>query len=117
MPDHVRKGQQIAARCRTARENAGLSQAQAAKRIGIARSALSEAEAGNRKISATELAEMATIYGVGIAWLSDEADERSTIDDDKIKLAARELARLRREDLDTVLQLVRSIRSKPKGGP
>lgn len=116
MPDNVRKGNQIAARCRLARENAGLSQAQAARKLGIARSALSEAEASNRKISATELAEMATIYGVGIAWLTDEADERSTIDNDKIMLAARELARLRKEDLDTVLQLVRSIRSRPKGG-
>ncbi len=115
MPENP-KSSQIAARCRVARENAGLSQAQAARKLGIARSALSEAESGNRKISATELAQMAAIYGVGVAWLANEAEERSTVNDYKIMLAARELAKLRKEDLDTVLQLVRSIRSGSKGG-
>ena len=116
MGDSVRKAQQIAGRCRLARENAGLSQAQAAKKIGIARSALTEAEAGNRKISATELTEMGRIYGVGISWLTDEGNVGPDPERDRIELAARELARLRKEDLETVLQLVRSIRSKPEGG-
>jgi len=109
-----RKGQQIATRARVARENAGLSQGQAAKKLGIARSSVTEAEAGHRKISAAELELMARIYGVSISWLacaeSDEADPEG----DRIELAARELARLKREDLDSVLQLVKSLRSKGK---
>jgi transcriptional regulator with XRE-family HTH domain len=115
MGDNSSKTQRIASRSRTARESAGLSQAQAAKKLGIPRTALTEAEAGNRKISATEIADMARIYGVGVGWLTEEAIAPDP-DGDRIQLAARELARLRKEDLETVLQLVRSIRSKPKGG-
>jgi transcriptional regulator with XRE-family HTH domain len=104
----------LAARCRTARENAGLSQGQAAKKLGIARSSLTQAEAGNRKISADELVAMAGLYGVSLAWLAD-TDEAPEPETDRIELAARELARLKPEDLQSVLQLVRSIRSRGRG--
>ena len=115
MPGSTQRALQIASRCRLARENAGLSQAQAARMLDIPRSALTEAEAGNRKISATELAAMARIYGVAVGWLVEETGAYPTPEEDRIQLAARELARLRKEDLETVLQLVRSIRAKPKG--
>lgn len=112
MTNTDRKAHQIASRCRLARENAGLSQGQAAKKLSIARSSLTEAEAGNRKISAAELAEMARIYGVSVGWLACAEDRAPDPDRDRIELAARELAHLKREDLETVLQLVKSIRSK-----
>jgi transcriptional regulator with XRE-family HTH domain len=82
--------------------------------LEIARSSLTQAEAGNRKISAEELVAMAGLYGVSLAWLtsSDEAPEPET---DRIQLAARELARLKPEDLQSVLQLVRSIRTRGRG--
>jgi transcriptional regulator with XRE-family HTH domain len=111
MADTETKHRQIAARARIARENAGLSQGQAAKKLGIARSSLTAAEAGNRKISAAGLGQLASIYGVGVAWLAC-AESEADPDRDRIELAARELARLKREDLENVLQLVRSIRSK-----
>jgi transcriptional regulator with XRE-family HTH domain len=112
MANTDRKAREIAGRARLARENAGLSQGQAAKKLGIARSSLTEAEGGNRKISASELSQMATIYGVSAAWLACAEDEAADPDRDRIELAARELARLKRDDLETVLQLVRSIRAK-----
>lgn len=102
----------IARRCRTARENAGLSQGQAAKKLSISRTALSEAESGNRRILATELREMSRIYGVGVSWLACEDGESSDPERDRIELAARELAHLRPEDLDNVLLLVKSIRAR-----
>lgn len=117
MKNNARKGHQIASRCRVARENSGLSQAQAAKKLGMARSTLTEAEAGNRKISATELSQMASIYAVSVSWLADESEDAPGPERDRIELAARELSQLRREDLDTVLQLVRSIRANPRGRP
>ena len=101
----------IATRSRTARENAGLSQGQAAQKLGIARSSLTEAESGNRKISAPELSRMADIYGVSISWLAGRDAEDH---DDQVELAARELARLDRQDLQTVMQLVKSIRAKER---
>lgn len=102
----------IARRARSARENAGLSQGQAAAKLGIARSSLTEAESGNRKISAAELSQMADIYGVSISWLAGRESIDQEPDREQVELAARELARLDRHDLNTVIQLVKSIRAR-----
>jgi transcriptional regulator with XRE-family HTH domain len=104
----------IASRARLARENAGLSQGQAALKLGIARSSLTEAEAGNRKISAAELSLMVDIYGVAITWLAGRDGDEHDPERDQIEFAARELARLGPEDLQTVIQLVKSIRAKDR---
>lgn len=112
--DLEKKQQQIAARIRLARENAGLSQGQAAKQLGVARPTISECEAGRRKVSAAELAAMAKLYGVGVSWLASEEQDDADPDRDRIELAAREIAGLKAEDLASVLQLVRSIRAREK---
>jgi transcriptional regulator with XRE-family HTH domain len=109
-----KKQQQIAGRIRLARENAGLSQGQAAKQLGVARPTISECEAGRRKVSAAELGVMAKLYGVGMAWLACEDEDTIDPDRDRIELAAREIAGLKSEDLASVLQLVRSIRAREK---
>jgi transcriptional regulator with XRE-family HTH domain len=98
-----------AARLRLARENAGLSQGQVAKILGLHRPSISEAEAGRRKVSTEELVELARIYGVSISWL---AGTETKDNDPKIELAARELAKLRPEDLDRLLQLLRTMREE-----
>lgn len=108
------KQKQIASRIRVARENAGLTQAQAAKQLGMVRPTLTECEAGRRKVSAPELAAMAEIYGVGVAWLVGEEHGDADPGRDRIELAAREIAGLKKEDLASVLQLVRSIRSRER---
>lgn len=112
MTDLDKKSQQIAARARVARENSGLSQGQAAKKLGLSRPSLTESEAGRRKISAAELTEMASIYGVSVSWLACEDETSVDADRDRIELAARELAGLKKEDLENVIQLVKSIRAK-----
>jgi transcriptional regulator with XRE-family HTH domain len=104
----------IASRIRVARENAGLTQGQAAKQLGMVRPTLTECEAGRRKVTGAELTAMAGLYGVGVAWLAGEDETKVDPDRDRIELAAREIAGLKDEDLASVLQLVRSIRSGGK---
>jgi transcriptional regulator with XRE-family HTH domain len=94
----------IAERLKAAREQAGLSQGQAARLLGLHRPAISEIEAGRRRVSAEELARLAGVYDVSISWLTSGDSE---VPDPSVELAAR--------DLDIVLQLLRSLR-KAGGG-
>lgn len=109
-----KKQEQIAHRIRVARENAGLSQGQAAKQLGFQRPTISEIEAGRRKVTAAELTTIAKLYGVGVAWLACENDDAADPERDRIELAAREIAGLKEADFENVLQLVRSIRARGK---
>ena len=68
-------------------------------------------EAGRRRVSAEELTTLAEMYGVNIPWVVGEEDEDSSLAADRVKLAARELGKLREEDLDRVLQLVQALRA------
>lgn len=101
----------IGIRLRAAREKAGLSQGQVAKLLGIHRPTISEIEAGRRKVSAEELGYFAKTYGVSISWL---ANSESEVSNPEIELAARELAKLKKQDLDVLLDLLRTLR---KAGP
>ncbi|MEK6287786.1 MAG: helix-turn-helix transcriptional regulator [Acidobacteriota bacterium] len=97
----------IAARLRAAREQAGLSQGQVAKLLDLHRPSISEIEAGRRRVSAEELSRLAGIYNVSISWLTEE---KSEVADPAVELAARELAKLKGEDLDRVLRFLRTLR-------
>lgn len=101
----------LGTRLRGAREMAGLSQAQVAKMLSLHRPAISEIEAGRRKVSAEEMAKLVVIYDVKISWLTDtneETDEES----ERIKLAARELSKLKKDDLDRVMHLLKALRKE-----
>jgi transcriptional regulator with XRE-family HTH domain len=101
----------IGARLRTAREMAGLSQGQVARMMDLHRPSVGETEAGRRGVSAEELARYSEIYGVTSAWLLGEVPGTLPAEDPRVQLAARELGKLRREDLDRVLQLLAALRS------
>jgi len=105
--------QAIATRLRAAREQSGLSQGQAAKLLKMQRPTVSEIEAGRRRVAADELVEFAHIYGVSISWL---AEEKSDVADPAAELAARELAKLKPQDFDNVMKLLRTLR-KSGGDP
>jgi transcriptional regulator with XRE-family HTH domain len=91
-----------------ARELSGLSQAQVAKMLSLHRPSISEIEAGRRKVSAEELAKLVDIYDVNISWLTGvESGE----DSEKVKLAARELAKLKPADYERMMYLLRALRS------
>ncbi|MBD2538654.1 helix-turn-helix transcriptional regulator [Coleofasciculus sp. FACHB-SPT36] len=99
----------IAARLREARKMAGLSQAQVAKMLSLHRPSITEAEAGNRKVSADEITKLAEIYDVSVSWLLGEGADKLDIHDDKIQLAARELRKLKPDDLDRLLTILASM--------
>ena len=103
--------QSIASNLRLAREMAGLTQGQVAKNLGWHRPTVSEVEAGRRRVSAEELSALAELYGVDVGWVIGEDPPSSSA---RATLAARELSKLRDEDLDRLLDLIRSL--KTSGG-
>ena len=111
MSEHEEKRKAIASRLRLSRGMAGLTQGQVAKSLDWHRPTVSEIEAGRRRVSAEELATLAEMYGVNVPWIVGEEDEDSSLAADRVKLAARELSKLREEDLDRVLQLVQALRA------
>jgi len=105
----------IGDRLRMAREMAGLTQAQAAKLLGLHRPSISEIEAGRRKVSAEELAKLSEVYAVNMDWILGSEDRSATIDRARLELAARELSKLKPEDLDRVLRLLSALRQEEDG--
>lgn len=105
----------IASRMAIARERAGLSQAQVAKELDIPRPSISEIEAGRRRVSVEELVRFADIYQVDINWLTGQGVEDVDPVRDKLLLAAREVANLKSDDLDKVIDLLVSLKPKGKG--
>ncbi len=112
---HVDKANTIRARLRAAREAAGLSQGQVAKLMGMHRPTISEMEAGNRRISAEELAKLADLYDAKVTWLLGEAPDSVDSNDPKLQLAARELGKLKPDDLDRLLKLIAALKTDDDG--
>jgi transcriptional regulator with XRE-family HTH domain len=98
-------------RLRTAREQAGLSQGQVARQLNKSRPTITQIESGKRRVTAGELAEFAKLYEVSMMWLSgtNEDDNETT---SRVQLAARNLAQLRPQDLDKVLDLLHAMRRR-----
>lgn len=101
----------LAGRLRAAREQAGLSQGQVARFLGVHRPTISEIEAGRRKVKTEELSQLSELYDASISWLMNAEPE---IEDPRIELAARELAKLSDDDLERVLALLRTMRTSRK---
>ena len=106
----------IAERLREARKAAGLSQGQVAKLLQMHRPTISEIEAGNRRVSAEELVKFAETYDVTVSWLLGETAEQLEMNDPRLQLAARELSKLKPDDLDRLLRLLASMRSSDAEG-
>ncbi|WFU14463.1 helix-turn-helix transcriptional regulator [Bradyrhizobium sp. CB3481] len=112
--DSVKRAQ-IAERLKEARKLAGLSQGHVAKMLGLHRPSVTEIEAGNRRVSADELARLAEIYDVSVAWLLGAPDKLDA-EDPRLELAARELSKLKPDDLERLLKLLAAMRSDPTDG-
>lgn len=117
MSTEAEQRQLIAQRIREARILAGLSQGQVAKMMGMHRPSISEIEAGNRRVTADELTRLADIFEVDTAYLLGEAPDRLAMDDPKLQLAARELAKLSPEALDGLLRALAAMRTEPDDKP
>ena len=108
---HSARSDMIPARLRAAREAAGLSQGQVAKLMGMHRPTISEIEAGNRRVSADELVKLAELYDTKTAWILGEGPQDISADDPKLQLAARELGKLKPDDLNRLLKLIAALRT------
>ena|SRR5579863_5286636 len=108
--DDSKRGE-IGSRIRMAREMAGLSQGQVAKLMGLHRPSITEMEAGNRRVSTEELEQLAVHFDVSTSWLLGE-DESEKPDQAKLQLAARELEKLKPEDLDRLMKVLAAIRQE-----
>jgi hypothetical protein len=72
-------------------------------------------EAGHRRVSSDELARLAELFDVSPTWLLGDGAEKADPHDAKLQLAARELAKLKPEDLDRLLTLLASMRDEEPG--
>ena len=106
MTTDVEKRALVAARIREARKMAGLSQGQVAKIMGLHRPSVSQIEAGERRVSAEELGKLSEIFEVSVSWLVGDAPDKVASDDPRVQLAARELSKLKPQDLDRLLKLI-----------
>ena len=112
MTDIASKRESIARRLKIAREFSGLSQGQVAKLIGLNRPSISEAEAGRRKVSSEELVEFSNIYSVDIGWITGMDNKKGNEYGGKLELAARELSKLKKDDLEKVLNLLTALKQE-----
>lgn len=60
--------EQLVARLRRARTDAGLSQTEVAKKLGLTQPLVSRMEAGQRKIDPIELAVLCRVYGKSVRY-------------------------------------------------
>lgn len=100
----------VASRLKEAREAAGLSQGQAAKRLGKHRPTISEIEAGRRKVSTDELVEFSNLYSVPVDWLVNGPTDGAS--NARMLLAARELGKMSANDLDRLMKMLEMLRNK-----
>lgn len=100
----------IAARIKDARIMSGLSQAQAAAKLGLQRPAISEIESGKRKVSAEEIIQFAELYKVDTSWLllQESQDEKQM----QLLFAARDLGKLNEEDINKLMDVLKSLPKK-----
>ncbi len=101
--------EKIALRLKEARMQSGLSQAQAADKLGLQRPAISEIESGRRKVSAEELIQFANLYKVDTSWLLLKESDENDNSTEQLRFAARELGKLNPEDIQRVLDLLKIL--------
>ena len=71
----------LAKRLQQARVNAGITQDEAAKALGVPRTAIVQMESGNRSVSTLELAQLATLYRVPVTYFfaAEELEEEDAM--------------------------------------
>ena len=104
MPDKLRE----------AREYLGFSQDEVAKFLGIARSALSNIETGQRKVEAMELTRLAQLYKRPVSYFTGEEVPAFGAEINHLARTASELSPPDREELSRFAEYLRA-RKQTKG--
>jgi transcriptional regulator with XRE-family HTH domain len=100
----------ISERLRWAREQAGLSQGQVAKLLGVHRPTISTIESGERTVKAQEVTFFSETYGVESAWILD--GDAAIPENESTRMVARALEKLSQDDLEVVMKVVRTLRKR-----
>lgn len=108
--DHEMR-QKMGERLREARRYLGLKQDEVAIYLKIQRSALSEIEAGNRRVEALELNRLAKLYRQPVTYFMGEDDAAAGLPVDVAHLA-RQAADLSRKDRDELGRFAEYLRAR-----
>ena len=100
----------VGKRLRWAREQAGLSQGQVARLLEMHRPTISQIESGKRRVAAEEVATFAATYQVEEVWIIKGDDALPNGEDPRLGLLARELKKLKTEDLDSIARIIRVLK-------
>lgn len=106
--------QQMAQRLREAREYLGLSQDEVASALRISRPAVTNLEAGARKIEAVELDKLARLYGRTVQYFL--TGEQAVAAKTRADFLARTLNGLSEQDLQEVARFADFLKRSPKAG-
>ena len=107
--------QVLGERLKEAREYVGLKQDDIAKKLGIPRSALSNIEAGTRRVDAIELAQLAKLYQRPVAWFTGEnSSSTSRKMHDEIAHVARAAAALSKQDRQELARFADFLKSRAR---
>lgn len=104
------KRMQLAQRLREAREYVGLSQGEVASALGLSRPAVTNFEAGTRKVEAVELDRLSALYGRTVQYLlSGETENNET----RVAFLARATQGLTDRDLKELGRFAAFLRNSP----
>jgi len=106
--------QTLGERLRTAREYVGLKQEDVARHLSIPRSALSNLEAGQRKVDALELKQMAKLYQRPVSWFTGEDGSISEELPPEVAHVARAAASLSSRDRQELVRFADFLKSRAR---
>lgn len=107
--------QMLGERLKEAREYVGLKQEDVAKKLGIPRSALSNIEAGSRKVDAIELAQLAKLYQRPVGWFTgDDSNSTSNKMPEEVAHVARAAAALSKQDRAELARFADFLKSRAR---
>ena len=101
----------LAQRLREAREYVGLSQEDVAAALGVSRPAVTNFEAGTRKVEAVELDKLSQLYGQTVQYL---LTGESATSDSRLAFLARATNGLSEQDLEELGRFAEFLRSSGK---
>ncbi len=110
-PDRLALGERL----RKGREYVGLKQEDVAKHLDIPRSALSNIEAGLRKVEVLELTRLAKLYQRPVAWFTGEGPQVAVEElPGEVAHVARAAASLSKQDRQELANFADFLRSRAK---
>lgn len=109
--DADNKRQQLAQRLRESREYVGLSQDEVALALGVSRPAVTNIEAGTRKVEAVELERLSSLYGRTVNYLLNGEVQ---VEESRVAFLARATQGLSDRDLEELGRFASFLRNSPK---